>query len=351
MIDSKILRVLFTSAMSKNTGWSFQNSALDVEFSSQVTTLLSDSTILISGSKGFIGKNLWDLLIQAVKLGMIQPRKIVRISRTPFANASESINGVPLHSITNQDFLSNPFEIDFLFHLASPSNITKIQSVDDVLIPNTTFLLDILKYVTRHTLYFSSSEVYRLLSVRAAAKFPSEITSDKRNWYPASKIAGENVCQVWFNTNSGRKLSIIRLFHTYGPGLDKNDGRSFADFLWQGVLNDKITLKSNGLQKRTFLYVSDALSALLTLLHARHSGFEVVDIGSDREITILDFAKIVGEVTNRNVDIKIDNSFLHSRDSALVPNLARIRELGWAEKVELELGIEKTLKHMRESVL
>jgi nucleoside-diphosphate-sugar epimerase len=186
------------------------------------------------------------------------------------------------------------------------------------------------------------------MKIENAHNFPQEVTLEKRNWYPASKLAGEIICKEWLEKCSGRKVSIIRLFHTYGPGLSMDDGRSFADFLWQSILTDKIVLKSEGLQRRTFLYVSDALSALLKLIEEDYSDIEIVDVGSAREISILQFAQIVSKITNRSLSIEPDDSFVHSKDSVLVPNLQRLRALGWTERVSLETGIMKTLESMRE---
>ena len=323
----------------------------DVQFNDSLRERLAGSNILISGSKGFIGSNLWNLLKKASELEVIKPAKIVRISRSSFTSSLEVVNGVEMISMSNEYFLSNPFDIDYLFHLASPSNITKIQKLEDVSIPNTLFLKSLLNCVRRQALYFSSSEIYRILKIENAHTFPHEITLEKRNWYPASKLAGENICTDWLKNNPDQKLSIIRLFHTYGPDLSIDDGRSFADFLWQSILADKIVLKSDGQQKRTFLYISDALSAFLKLIEGDHNDIEIVDVGSEREISILQFAQLVSEITDRRLSVEPDNSFDHSKDLVLVPNLQRLRAIGWTEKVNLETGIMKTLEFMRKKSL
>jgi nucleoside-diphosphate-sugar epimerase len=234
-----------------------------------------------------------------------------------------------------------------MIHLASPSNVTKFSSKVEVMQPNTKFLHNLLRYVERHAVYFSSSEIYRVKEAFQEQKLTIESERELRNWYPIAKLSGEAICETWSSEDSGKLASVIRLFHTYGPNLDKNDGRSFADFLWQASVGKELILKSDGSHKRTFLYVGDAITALCTILNRNDGGYRVFDLGSQNEYTILQFAQTVSEISGVPLRFNIDDSFPHSKDLRLYPNLGEIQSLGWREKIDLFSGVKVTLKHMQ----
>ena len=328
-----------------------ENLLFDLRRITLSSSLLNGSNLLISGSQGFFGKNLSIYLKESVKRGLITPKNIFQISRQFDSQKEESINGVRFVSLSNNSYLNDPLEVDFLIHLASPSNITKFSSRVEVEEPNTTFLKSLLKHVKRHVIYFSSSEIYRIRDTfqREILKFESE--QDLRNWYPIAKLSGEEICQAWSANGSNRLTSVIRLFHTYGPNLAKDDGRSFADFLWHASTGKEIILKSNGGHKRTFLYVGDAITALFTILNRSDGPYRVFDLGSQNELTILQFAQTISEISGVPIKFIIDNSFPHSKDFRLFPDLRNIHSLGWREKTDLISGVTVTLNYMRDQFI
>lgn len=324
-----------------------QNLLFDFSKACLANSQLNNASLLISGSQGFFGKNLSFFLKESVRRGLVFPKEIVQISRQIDSQKEELIHDVRFVSLSNQYFLNNPFDVDFLIHLASPSNITKFSTQYEVVEPNTTFQESLLRHVTRHAIYFSSSEIYRINDAFQRNLLTKESEQEPRNWYPIAKLSGEAVCETWGSEVSDRLASVIRLFHTYGPNLDKNDGRSFADFLWQASVGKEIVLKSDGSHKRTFLYVGDAITALFKILNRDDRAYRVFDIGSQNELTILQFAQTVSEISGVPLRFNFDESFPHSKDLRLYPNLGELQSLGWHEKIDLFSGVKVTLKNMQ----
>ena len=198
---------------------------------------------------------------------------------------------------------------------------------------------------TERILYTSSSEVYgksdteQLYKEDVLHPLPDGARSD----YPRAKLAGEELA-IQLREQFKLKVVICRLFHTYGPGVRQNDGRSFADFIWNCAKGRKPELYSDGSQVRTFLYSEDAISAFLLLLSGE-STHSIFNVGSESPLTIRQLAETVATCAGvsgvSNVKKLID--FEQSKTNKIVPDISRIKNLGWRESTSLEGGINRTL--------
>ena len=144
--------------------------------------------------------------------------------------------------------------------------------------------------------------------------------------------------------------NIVRPFHTYGPGLSLNDGRVFADFVSDIVSNRDIILKSDGNAKRTFCYISDTVSGILTVLLSGKKN-EAYNIGNpETEITIKDLASIlVNLFPKKELKVKFEINtqninYLKSSISRICPSIDKLKKLGWKPSVAIKEGFTRTIE-------
>jgi nucleoside-diphosphate-sugar epimerase len=207
----------------------------------------------------------------------------------------------------------------------------------------------------RATLFVSSGEVY-------GANPPVGVDEDfqkafipetKRDVYPKAKLAAEHALGEMWQLGYTTPF-IARLFHTFGPGLREDDGRSFGDFLWSAARGKKVVLKTSGQALRTFLYLEDAIAGLLTVL-TRGGGGEIYNVGSENPVSILDFAKVASNSADVGIEIllneeKMETLVAPSPSSRIVPSCQKLRNLGWAQEISMEESISRTISWIKRSI-
>ena len=144
--------------------------------------------------------------------------------------------------------------------------------------------------------------------------------------------------------------SSVRLFHTFGPGVKRNDGRSFADIIWSAVLSKEIVLKSRGNQVRSFLYLSDAVDAIIKIALTNESGYKVINVGSNMPVSVLEFAEMVSIITESSISFNLQNDFEHSSNNYLVPIISNLNSYNWFAKVDILDGIKFTVNWIKNSL-
>jgi dTDP-glucose 4,6-dehydratase len=167
-----------------------------------------------------------------------------------------------------------------------------------------------------------------------------------RSNYPLAKIKSEALL-----TNTTRRdfnKRIVRLFHTFGPGINSNDGRSFSDFLSNGMTSTPPVLHSKGEQVRTYSYLEDSAAGIFTVLFSNCE--KPVNVGSEKAVTVLEFAELVSKISG--LEGEVDFATLPaghqiSPNDVIVPSTELLRSLGWVESVSLDEGIRRTLLWMR----
>ena len=170
-----------------------------------------------------------------------------------------------------------------------------------------------------------------------------------RACYAESKRIGETMSVAWGNQH-GVHTSVVRPFHTYGPGLSLNDGRVFADFVSDIVNNQDIILKSDGNAKRSFCYISDTVIGILTvLLNGKKN--EAYNIGNpDTEIAIKDLASILVNLFPKKqlkvkFEIKTKNiNYLKSPILRCYPSIDKLKKLGWNPAISIKEGFTRTIE-------
>jgi UDP-glucuronate decarboxylase len=321
---------------------------------------LYGKTILITGANGFLPAylvyTLWglnDKFDAGIKI-----LALVR-NREKAANRFGDISARKDTELIVQD-VCEPVDIegniDFIIHAASQAS-PKFYGSDPVGTINANVLgtLNLLKLAkiknVGNFLYFSSGEIYGV--VPDDITYISEIEAgyldpvNVRSCYAESKRIGETMCVSWkhqFNI----PVNMVRIFHSYGPGMELHDGRVFADFVSDIVDNRDIVMKSDGSAIRAFCYLTDATTAFfLILLHGKNG--EAYNMGNPNgEISVIDLADMLIDLfPERNLKLirKVEEKigYIKSPVHRIAPDIAKISSLGWTPEIPVRDGFSRTI--------
>ena len=165
-------------------------------------------------------------------------------------------------------------------------------------------------------------------------------TYSPRACYSEGKRIAETLINSFAETNK-LDIRVARVFNTYGPRLNVNDGRVIGNFIQQCLKENKLTIYGDGTQTRSFCYVSDLIEGLCKLMHSNYS--YPINIGNEEEISIFQLAQLIKRKTNKEV------TFIH-RDRPLddpqkrKPSLDKARQyINWSPRVSLSDGLNKTI--------
>ena len=322
---------------------------------------LFGKTVLISGANGFVPAYMLETLlylsetacagIHVVALVRNRERAIRRLGH---------LTGCPNLKIIVQDVrdsYSGPSHVDFLIHAASPAS-PKFYADDPVgtfeaNVMGTQRMLEVARNArSEGFLFFSSGEVYGRL---ADSSIPVSETHfgyvdpiDLRSCYAEGKRGGETLCACW-HAQFGVPAKIVRLSHTYGPGMDLNDGRVFADFVADMVARRDIVMKGDGSMRRPFCYLADATVGFFTVLLRGVSG-EAYNVGADSEVSILELAEMLCRLyPDRGCKVvrrerPSDDRYLASPVEGGHFDISKIKSLGWEPTTSIEEGFARTIE-------
>ncbi len=312
--------------------------------------------IIVTGGAGFIGSHLCDLLLKSKK-------KVICVDNLLTGNAE---NIAHLRSNENFQFLEfdviNPLPenitADAVFHLASPASPNHHSPISyhnlpmQTMLANTTGTLELLKFAERNKarfLYTSTSEVYGdPLEHPQKEDYRGNVsTTGPRSVYDEAKRFGETiVAHFW---RKGVDARIARIFNTYGPKMRMDDKRMIVDFIYNALYGDPINIFGDGTQTRSLCYVEDTVEGLMRLMFYPNTNTEVVNIGSEEECTVLEYAKLVKELTVSESEIKSSEDLPKDDPKQRRPDISKAKALlGWEPKVKLEEGLRMMIDHLKE---
>jgi UDP-glucuronate decarboxylase len=248
------------------------------------------------------------------------------------------------HDIIEPIFL----EVDCIYHLACPASPVHYQHNPVKTIKTNVIgsyhMLGLAKRVNARILLASTSEVYG---------DPKEHPQREPYWGHVNPIGirscydeGKRVAEALamdYHRQHALQIRIARIFNTYGPNMTVNDGRVMSNFICQALRDEPLTVYGDGEQTRSFCYVSDLVNGLCLLMDSDFS--DPVNLGNDREITMLELAEAIGKILGRKTEVA--HKPLPQDDPVKRrPDLTRAREiLGYEPVVHLEDGLRQTIEY------
>ena len=314
---------------------------------------IKDKNVLVTGGAGFLGSWLCDVLVE---LGA----KVICLDN--FSSGMES-NIAHLmdkdnfkfihHDITKPIFFDEP--IDVVMHLASRASPFEFEKYPiQILKANTLGIWVALGIAKKHDarfLYTSTSEIYGCAEeIPTTEEYRGNVNPiGPRSCYDEAKRCGESYV-IAYKMQHDLDTRIARIFNTYGPRMRAEGvyGRVIPRFIEQALSNKPITIFGDGSQTRSFCYVTNQIEGLLKLAFLDDAKGEVVNIGDDKEITILELAKLVKELTNSKSEI-VFNELPKDDPPRRKPDIRKAKMLlNWEPKGELKEGLLKMIKWFEE---
>jgi UDP-glucuronate decarboxylase len=161
-----------------------------------------------------------------------------------------------------------------------------------------------------------------------------------RSCYDEGKRAAETIF-FDFHREYGTKIKVARIFNTYGPRMNLDDGRVVSNFLRQAINNDSITIYGQGQQTRSFCFVSDLIEGLLSLFESDRAVVGPINLGNPKEVTMLELAQLVTRVTDSKSEI-VFKSLPLDDPKQRKPSIRKAQDLlGWSPSVDLESGLNE----------
>jgi dTDP-glucose 4,6-dehydratase len=303
--------------------------------------------ILVTGAAGFLASHLTDALLAQGHdvLG------IDNLATGSMANLAH-LAGNPRFEFLNHD-ITLPFDpgpVDFVFNFASPASPVDYDRLGpETLLVGSAGTVNSLNLARKYSAGFlqaSTSECYGDPEVHPQVEtYWGRVNPiGPRSVYDESKRFSEAAVTAW-HRYYGVDTHMVRIFNTYGPRLQANDGRVISNFMMQALAGKPLTIYGDGLQTRSFCYVSDLIAGILRLSEsAEHTP---VNIGNPGEFTMLECANEVLRVTGSKSPI-VHKPLPKDDPTRRRPDITKARTLlGWEPKVPLREGLEKSLAYFQ----
>jgi len=309
------------------------------------------SKVLVTGGAGFLGSHLCDRFIKE-GYEVIAMDNLITGSLSNIAHLF-GVDGFRFvkHDVTNYTFVEG--QLDYILHFASPAS-----PIDYLKLPIQTLkvgalgthkILGLAKEKRARVLIASTSEVYGdpLIHPQKEDYWGNVNPIGYRGVYDEAKRFMEAMTMAYHRYH-GLETRIIRIFNTYGPRMRLDDGRALPAFASQAMLGQDITVFGDGSQTRSFCYVDDLVEGIYRLLLSDE--VMPVNIGNPSELTILEFAQEIIELTGSTSKVIFEDL---PKDDPKVrkPDITRAREiLGWEPKVGRTEGLRKTLEYFKQQL-
>jgi len=301
---------------------------------------------LITGGAGFLGSHLVDALMKRNE----EVKCLDNFSTGRLQNIEKWIN-YPNFKLIKKD-IRHPIDIkaNRIWHLACPASPKNYQinpiKTSEINFLGTLNMLNLAKKYNSRILLASSSEIYGDPQRHPQSEdyFGYVNPIGGRSCYEVGKRIAESLFHD-FSRVHNIDIRIARIFNTYGPRLEKNDGRVISNFLFQALNNKYLTIYGDGTQTRTFCYIDDLIDGLIRIMEIPYKS--PINIGSTEEIKIIDLAKLIIHKINPFLSIK-NQSLPEDDPKKRKPDLTIAKKvLKWESKVALDEGLDCTINYLR----
>ncbi len=314
--------------------------------------------ILITGAAGFLGSHLCDRLL-ADGHEVVGMDNFVTGSRENIAHlmGNEKFTFYK-HDVSNYIFV--PGKVDAVLHFASPASPNPQSPYAYFNLPIQTMkagalgthnTLGVAKANNARFLLASTSEIYGdpLVHPQAETYAGNVDPVGPRAVYDEAKRFAESLTMAYHRQHKV-DTRIVRIFNTYGPRMDLEDGRALPNLLKQALLGQPLTIYGDGSQTRSFCYVDDLVDGIVRLLLSDEH--MPVNIGNPVEMSLLQFAETINKIVGNQSGIEFVADARSTRDpQRRQPDITRARTiLGWEPKVDLEAGLRKTIPYFKQKL-
>jgi dTDP-glucose 4,6-dehydratase len=311
---------------------------------------MAERLVLVTGAAGFLGSHLCDALLaqgdQVIGVDNLCTGNLENLSR---------LREDPRFSFEQADIIEpfDPGHVDFIFNMASPASPVDYMrlGIETLRVGSagTINTLEIAKKYGAGHLHASTSECYGdpLVHPQVETYWGNVNPIGPRSVYDEAKRFSEAAVAAYHRYH-GVNTHLVRIFNTYGPRLQPNDGRVISNFMMQALRGEPLTIYGDGLQTRSFCYCSDLIDGILRL--ARSDEHDPVNIGNPDEFTILECAREVQSVVGSRSEI-IFQPLPQDDPMRRQPDITRAQTLlGWSPKVALHDGLERSLEYFARCV-
>lgn len=311
--------------------------------------------VLITGGAGFLGSHLSDRFLKEGHTVLVMDNLITGSTDNISHLIGQEQFTFIKHNVSNYIYVEGP--LDAVLHFASPASpndylehpihTLKVGSLGTL---NT---IGLAKAKGARYLLASTSEVYGDPQVNPQPEdYWGHVNPiGPRGVYDEAKRFAEAMTMA-YHRHHGLETRIVRIFNTYGPRMRLHDGRVVPNFILQALTGEPLTVYGDGQQTRSFQYVSDLVEGVYRLLLSDDT--EPVNIGNPDEMTILEFAHSVKDVTGSESEITfIQPEDQRTRDDPQVrrPDIGKARRvLGWEPEVDLREGLKQTIAYFRRKI-
>ena len=301
--------------------------------------------VLVTGGAGFLGSHLCDRLLA-------DGHEVLAVDNL-YTGSKENIQQLlhhPKFEFLRHDVTFPLFvEVDAIYNLACPASPVHYQKFPVQTIKTSVVgsinMLGLAKRLDVPILQASTSEVYGdpEISPQPESYWGNVNPIGLRSCYDEGKRAAESLF-FDYNRQFGVSIRIARIFNTYGPRMNLEDGRVVSNFIVQALTGNPITLYGDGLQTRSFCYVSDLVDGLVKLMGQSGSVVGPINIGNPNEFTMEELADLVIEMTGSK-STKVHAALPSDDPKQRKPDISKAKEvLGWSASIQLREGLTRTIE-------
>lgn len=306
---------------------------------------------LVTGGAGFLGSHLCKKLLSLNHKVYCIDNLLTGIEKNIYELKSNKNFKFINSDVINYSF-NNNLEIDGIYNLACPASPIQYQ-IDPIRTIKTIIFgaFNILEFARKKNikvLQASTSEIYGDPKIQPQNETywghvnPIGI----RSCYDEGKRAAETIF-FDYHRQYNLKIKVVRIFNTFGPNMNQNDGRVVSNFISQAINNEPITIYGDGSQTRSFCYVSDMIDGLIAMMETRNNITGPINLGNTEERTMLELASKIIKLTNSKSELiyqplPLDDPNQRRPDISLANKI-----LNWEPSVNLEQGLLKTIDYFK----
>ena len=308
--------------------------------------------IVLTGGSGFIGSHLSKELLKNGENKLIVVDNLLTGNLNNIQDLLDHENATFIqHDV--QDHIEIDEKVDYVFHLASAASpVAYTENPVNTLKAGSLGTINTLGLARKHGAeYFlaSTSEVYGdpLVTPQNEEYWGNVNPNGERSMYDEAKRFAEAATATYARSYD-IKTKIIRIFNTYGPNMQLNDGRVVTNLIVQALNDQDLTIYGDGSQTRSFSYVSDTVAGIIAMMKSNH--YEVFNIGNPYEMTVKELAETILKLTKSKSEI-IYKPLPNDDPQQRRPDISKAKDkLNWEPKVGLETGLITTIEWIKKEL-